>query len=497
MAREYHRQAVEQAVELAVILLALLPFMRLMTCRPFMRRLATAPGPAFGSVTALVGVVGISSWAAVSEPWLLRGLAAASLVAMSIGWWRARPDFGASRGLPPGSLALASVGPWVDPDFYGKQAARHGAIFKTSTLVKPTVGIVGWPLALDLFRTHDASLTAPAARFSKNIPGEFVRYMSDPNHATYSPLLRGALSSSITRGAEARIGELIRSELQSAANESAGRDVRGVQVNALVSRIVQRVLLHLFYGVDPGGTVAERLSGLYRTLDPSRAWRVRRQRVRHSVDELARFARSNATEDSFIGSALRMHPTDDDTLVKNLVYMVQTSHSDLTGLLTWIFWQLSRRPDLAARLRTTDDLDSAARRVVMETLRLEQSEYISRRTTREIRWQGFVIPRGWHVRVCVRENHRDPRHFPDPERFDPDRFLDAPPMRETYSVFGTSATRTSCLGAGITLTLGGIFVRELVAGFDWTVVRDGSPEFSGVHWRPNARLQVALRGRAG
>jgi len=128
---------VEQVVELGIVIVALLPFLRLMSCPPFLRRLGTAPGPAVAGGGALIGVIGISSWAAISEPWLLRAVAAGSLVALTVTWWRARPSFGHSRGLPPGSLAVASLGPWTDPDFYAKQAARHGPIFKTSSLVTP------------------------------------------------------------------------------------------------------------------------------------------------------------------------------------------------------------------------------------------------------------------------------------------------------------------------------------------------------------------------
>ncbi|CAN5769429.1 hypothetical protein BH24CHL5_BH24CHL5_04560 [soil metagenome] len=485
----------EQAIELAIVFVVLAPFLRLMTSPPFLRRLGTAPGPAVGGAGALIGAIGISSWAALNEPWILRSLSAGSIVALSVGWWRARPDFGRNRGLPPGSLSVAALGPWVDPDFFAKQAARHGAIFKTSSLIKPTVCVVGWPLALDLFRNHDESLTAPAARFSRNIPRGFVRYMSDPDHARYSPLLRSALSPTITRRAEAQIGESVRSSLQLAANKASARPDKGVAANKLISRIVLLAFIRLFYGADPRSTDAERLIRLHRTVDPTRAWRSSDRAVRDSLDQLAGFARIHATDDSFIGSALRANPANaqDDTLLKNLIYMVQTSHSDVSGLLTWVIWHLTRDPTWVTRLRADDDSDQAARRIVMETLRLEQSEYISRRTTREIRWQGFVIPRGWRVRICVRENHRDPSLFNAPERFDPDRFRDAQPSRETYSVFGAPATRTSCLGPNLTLTLGGIFVRELVQGFDWSATREAPPEFSGVHWRPSTRFQIALR----
>ena len=62
-------------------------------------------------------------------------------------------------------------------------------------------------------------------------------------------------------------------------------------------------------------------------------------------------------------------------------------------------------------------------RIVMETLRLEQSEYLYRETTRDIEHKGVVIPRGWLVRLCVRESHQDPAIFANPDVFDPDRFL--------------------------------------------------------------------------
>ena len=55
---------------------------------------------------------------------------------------------------------------------------------------------------------------------------------------------------------------------------------------------------------------------------------------------------------------------------------------------------------------------------------LAQSEYLFRRANNAIQFRGVVIPAGWLVRVCIREIHRDPAVFTNPDRFDPDRFLD-------------------------------------------------------------------------
>jgi (+)-abscisic acid 8'-hydroxylase len=126
---------------------------------------------------------------------------------------------------------------------------------------------------------------------------------------------------------------------------------------------------------------------------------------------------------------------------------------------------------------------------------MEQSEFITRRATEDIHWEGYLIPKGWRLRVCVRESHRSAEIFDHPDRFDPDRFLSAPPTRDDYSPFGVTSTRTSCLGEPLTLTVGRIFVDELVRGYDWTVVSDGPREFSGFHWRPSRRFSIALAPR--
>jgi cytochrome P450 len=130
---------------------------------------------------------------------------------------------------------------------------------------------------------------------------------------------------------------------------------------------------------------------------------------------------------------------------------------------------------------------------VRETLRLDQSEFLLRRVKRPIRWGEFDIPAGWFVRVCVQESHRSPEAFDDPERFDPDRFLD-PPDRARYSPFGVY--RRLCPGEHLARAIGMHLVIELASRYDLQVVGDGPPEFSGFHWRPNPRFRVRLVARS-
>jgi cytochrome P450 len=135
-------------------------------------------------------------------------------------------------------------------------------------------------------------------------------------------------------------------------------------------------------------------------------------------------------------------------------------------------------------------------RVVLETLRLEQSEHLYRVATREIEHRGFVIPRGWLVRLCVRESHRDPAVFENPEAFDPDRFLRRTYTRREYSPFG-AGLRHTCLGEGLTRLVGHVFVEEVASAYTWRTVTDGAYEYSAWrHWRPSSRWRVLATSTA-
>ena len=61
--------------------------------------------------------------------------------------------------------------------------------------------------------------------------------------------------------------------------------------------------------------------------------------------------------------------------------------------------------------------------VLNETLRMFPPVTIITRMAHESRtYGGVTIPAGAGVSVPIREIHRDPTHYPDPELFDPERF---------------------------------------------------------------------------
>ena len=487
---------VEAAFEVGILVAIALPFVRLATCRPFLRRVGGAPE------LAAIGLLGLVTYAAVitgtylAAPVLLRPMAVVAVLLAGATWWRARPSFGRGRGLPPGKLRIAPLGPWVDPDYFARDAQRFGPIFKTTTLLSPVICVVGLPAATELFAEHDESLAPPANRFGRFIPRGFIRSMAEADHATYAPILRSAVSGAVTRSAETELRAHIRASLTEAASLTDGP----VDVHKLARGIVFPAFYRLFFGIAPTDPRAERLTELYAVLDPQWAWRHSGRGIRRAVDEVAAIVdRQPDDTDTFLKAARRAHPEriGDPTVTKNLVYLLETTGLDVSGAVAWIIWMLGRNQSAVdpVRERTDPERSQAAKRIVMETLRLVQSEYIVRHATRTFSWRGLEIRRGTRVRVCVRESHRDAAVFANPDAFEPDRWLRMTVDKEHYSPFGAANSRSRCLGEGLTLTFGRLFVEEAAAGYDMRVLRDGPIEFSGVHWRPSTKFRIALSAR--
>ena len=48
---------------------------------------------------------------------------------------------------------------------------------------------------------------------------------------------------------------------------------------------------------------------------------------------------------------------------------------------------------------------------------------IPRMTDRDVRMKGFFLPKGTSIFLCVDSVFNDPKYFPEPEKFDPGRYI--------------------------------------------------------------------------
>lgn len=110
--------------------------------------------------------------------------------------------------------------------------------------------------------------------------------------------------------------------------------------------------------------------------------------------------------------------------------------------------------------------------VVKETLRLHPTApLIVREATESCTVAGYHIPAKTRLLVNVWSIARDPTHWPDPSRFDPDRFLNHPPGSDlqSFDLMPFGSGRRSCPGAALALVAVPAVLGRLIQCFEWRV----------------------------
>ncbi|MFE7526499.1 cytochrome P450 [Kitasatospora sp. NPDC057542] len=119
-----------------------------------------------------------------------------------------------------------------------------------------------------------------------------------------------------------------------------------------------------------------------------------------------------------------------------LLSLLMAGAETTSTTLAWALHEIGRRPELTERIRTECEalpagaLPGAAtlpftERFLREVLRLHQPSWLlMRRALEPVRVCGVDLPQGAELIYSALTMHRDPAHYPDPLRFDPDRWLD-------------------------------------------------------------------------
>jgi cytochrome P450 len=189
-------------------------------------------------------------------------------------------------------------------------------------------------------------------------------------------------------------------------------------------------------------------------------------------------------------------------------------HETSAATLTWWAWCMAANPAAQATARqevdrvlqgrapAADDLPALVylTQSLQETLRLYPAApvLLSRRSLRPITLGGWQLPARTMFTVPVQLMHHDPRWFPDPQAYRPERFApDAPEIpRGAFMPFGTGPR--VCLGQHLAMAEMTAIAAMFLQRFAVTVP-DGmeapEPVFN-ITLRPGQPLRLELRERA-
>lgn len=166
---------------------------------------------------------------------------------------------------------------------------------------------------------------------------------------------------------------------------------------------------------------------------------------------LLRARRDDPTETGFSEQELR----------NETITLLLAGHETTANALTWTFYLLAANPSAAeraaqeARSRAAGVLEvqppsgeGYLQRAFREALRLYPPIWImERRAIGADVIDGFAIPAGSSVIVSPYVTHRHPEFWPEPERFDPDRFLQSDAAADAYLPFGLG--QRYCIGSSV------------------------------------------------
>lgn len=138
----------------------------------------------------------------------------------------------------------------------------------------------------------------------------------------------------------------------------------------------------------------------------------------------------------------------DAELRDQIVTLLLAGYETTATWLAWTFERLLRSPEILGRARTAahDGDDAYLDAVGRESLRSRPVVYEIGRVIRgPVDLAGYRLPPGTMLVPSIECVHSDPLHYPRPEEFRPERFMDQPPDSGTWLPFGGGVHR--CLGA--------------------------------------------------
>jgi len=190
-------------------------------------------------------------------------------------------------------------------------------------------------------------------------------------------------------------------------------------------------------------------------------------------------------------------------------------HETTANALSFALWLMAKHPEAQARVHdearevlgdraaTADDYARLpyATQVFSETMRLYPPVWaIARSCFQPYEIAGYAIPKGAILLASQFVVHRDSRFYPDPLRFDPERFAkDGPRLRPRFAFFPFAAGSRQCIGEGLAWMEGVLSLATIVRDWRLTTPHGAGAEIAlnpAISLRPKFGVPLLVERRA-
>jgi cytochrome P450 len=218
----------------------------------------------------------------------------------------------------------------------------------------------------------------------------------------------------------------------------------------------------------------------------NRKFRHARTELQNLVTEMVeqREAGASANSDDMLSRLMDDYRDEPDAALKakrlrdELITVLLAGHETTASTLSWTWYQMNLRPEIAERVHeeavsVLGDRDPVyedmhrltyTTMVIQEAMRLYPPVWIlPRRAIEADVIDGYEVPAGADVLICPYTLHRHPDFWTDPETFNPDRFgVDQVRLRHRYAYIPFGAGPRFCVGNNLGM-MEAVLVAAMVA----------------------------------
>ncbi len=398
---------------------------------------------------------------------------------------------------------------------------RYGSIFTVRVVGLGDTVIVSDPALLKrVFRADPTVLHAGTGSPLRALLGEnSLLGIDEAQHMEQRKLLLPPFKGQRMKAYEGMIAEIAAEDIDGWPRETELSTARAMQ------RITLRAILRAVFGAEgaqlrtlemliPRWTVlGARLAlalELRRNLGPWSPWArflELRAQIDAILDELIAAARADlqlAQRADVLALLVQARHEDESPMSSaeirdELVTMLVAGHETTAHTLAWAVERLRRHPEVLGRL--VAEVDAGGNELREATIREVQRTrpviaFAARVARKPFELGDFQLPAGTRLLLAACLTHYDPQLFPDPDRFEPDRFLGTLPDTYSWIPFGGGIRR--CIGATFAHMEMDVVLRVLLERVELlpSSAADEPWAFRGVVWAPAGGGRAVVRERS-